>query len=320
MSLQIQSWENHLLARAQEAIQSHHNTSAAQLHPADSQLLAAAYRHCDQITKHHSKTFFTASALLPHQKRMATRALYAFCRVTDDIVDAQGSAEERKANLYRWRDIVMSAHAPTDNLVALAWADAQARFNIPKGYAEQLIEGVARDLVQNRYETFEDLAGYSYGVASTVGLMAMYIIGFESNEAIPYAVRLGVALQMTNILRDIGEDWRAGRLYLPMQELAQFNLTEADIANHCQDERWQAFLAYQIERTHKLYDESWYGISMLNADGRFAIAAAADLYRAILGEIQHNRGDVFTQRAHVSTWGKIRLLPSIWVRSQRKSH
>lgn len=316
MTLQIQSWENILLARAQEAL---HQQAQPDRHVfADQQALTVAHEHCNRITQHHSKTFFLASGLLPYEKRQAARALYAFCRITDDIVDAEGTPRERRDRLETWRQIVMKPNPTAENPVALAWADARARYNIPRGYAEQLIDGVARDLLQTRYQTFEDLASYSYGVASTVGLMAMHIIGFESEEALPYAVRLGVALQLTNILRDVAEDWSRGRLYLPLEELEQFGLCEDDISQCVLDERWQAFMRFQVARTNELYQESWLGISMLHRDGRFAIAAAADLYRAILQDIEIHNCDVFSRRAHVSTWGKARRLPSIWWRSRQR--
>lgn len=319
MSLQIQSWENMLLAKAQEALTTHQNrthTPAA----ADRGDLAAAYETCNQITQHHSKTFYMASALLPHDKREAARALYAFCRITDDIVDSPEHLDVKEKRLQQWRATIMSPNMPTNDPVALAWFDTQARYNIPRGYAEQLIDGVARDLTQTRYETFDDLANYSYGVASTVGLMAMHIIGFESYDAIPYAVRLGVALQLTNILRDVGEDWRAGRLYLPQEELRRFNICEDDINQCCLDDRWNDFMTFQINRARKLYDESWEGISMLNPNGRLAIAAAADLYRAILDDIEQNSCDVFSRRARVNNMGKLARLPRIWIRSRRKYH
>ena len=168
---------------------------------------------------------------------------------------------------------------------------------------------------QDRYETFEDLATYSYGVASTVGLMSMHIIGFSGADALPFAIKLGLALQMTNILRDVGEDWRRGRLYLPLEELAHFGLTEADIAAGVVDDRWRAFMRFQLDRTRQLYEEAWPGIGKLHKDGRFAIAAAAGLYRAILPKIEANDYDVFNNRAFVSTWGKLRLLPGLWWRS-----
>ena len=144
------------------------------------------------------------------------------------------------------------------------------------------IDGVARDLDQARYATFDDLTAYAYGVASTVGLMSMRIIGYRSAAAIPYAIKLGVALQLTNILRDVGEDWRAGRVYLPADELAAFGLSEEDVARGQVDDRWRDFMRFQIERNRRLYAEAWPGIELLNEDGRFAIAAAGDLYRRIL--------------------------------------
>jgi phytoene synthase len=156
------------------------------------------------------------------------------------------------------------------------------------------------------------LAAYAYGVASTVGLMSMHIIGFAGVEAIPYAVKLGVALQMTNILRDVGEDWRAGRVYLPQEELAAFGLSEADLAAGRVTARWRAMMRYQIERNRQLYAEAWPGIALLDGDGRFAIGAAAGLYRAILDDIITRDYDVFNQRAYVRGPAKLGLLPGLW--------
>ena len=158
-----------------------------------------------------------------------------------------------------------------------------------------------------------------YGVASTVGLMAMHIVGFEDTRAIPFAVKLGVALQLTNILRDVGEDWRAGRLYLPQEELAEFGLSEADIAAGQIDDRWRAFMRFQIERTRELFLEAMPGIALLDPDGRFAIAASAELYRSILEDIELHDYDVFSRRAHINTWGKVRRLPGIWRISKQVS-
>src|SRR5690606_28809297 len=122
------------------------------------------------------------------------------------------------------------------------------RYRIPHGYSDQLITGVTRDRTQKRYQSFEDLTEYCYGVASTVGLMSMHIVGFMSDDALPYAVKLGIALQLTNILRDIGEDWRMGRLYLPLDELADFGLREDDLDVGRVDDRWRRFMRFQIER------------------------------------------------------------------------
>jgi phytoene synthase len=245
--------------------------------------------------------------------------LYAFCRVTDNLVDENRPGSDPLRALAEWRDNVTMTHPPAHEPVALAWADTQARFAIPSGYAAQLIDGVGRDINQNRYATFAELAEYSYGVASTVGLMAMHIVGFASAHAVPYAVKLGVALQLTNILRDVADDWRAGRLYLPQDEMDAFGISTADFENGVVTERWRKFMRFQIDRNRQLYAESRDGIALLNPDGRFAIAAAADLYCAILDDIELNDYDVFSRRARVSSWGKVRRLPSIWWQSRRVS-
>lgn len=311
MYSQTQTWERTLLSMATEA---RLDDSVCHRPKVDEEILEQAYRHCTIMTSKHSRSFYLASSLLPKAKRRAVRALYAFCRTTDDIVDrATGNRQEQ---LSAWRQSVLSHHPPETNLVAIAWADARLRYHIPLRYAEQLIDGVERDLVQNRYETFADLAAYCYGVASTVGLMSMHIVGFSGPEAIPYAIKLGVALQITNILRDVAEDWRAGRVYLPQTDLVKFGLNEVDIAKGIQfgvvNEPWREFMRYQIERNRCLYEEALPGVSMLNSDGRFAIATAAELYRSILNDIELHDYNVFTRRAYVSTLGKLRRLPSVW--------
>jgi phytoene synthase len=312
MSSPTFAWERRLFALAHEPLQHCDPPVPVQ---ADADALSQAYAYCAALTRAHSKTFFLASALLPPGKRRAARALYAFCRVSDDLVD-HASADPR-ARLEAWRGRALSAHPSQDDPIALAWADARARYHIPVHYAHQLVDGVARDLQVARYPSFDHLAEYAYGVASTVGLMAMYIVGFRGPEAIPYAVKLGVALQLTNILRDVGEDWRRGRLYIPQEELTLFGLEEADLAAGRVDERWRALMRFQIERARLLYSEAMPGIALLHRDGRFAIAAAAELYRGILEDIEAHDMDVFARRAHVGRWGKLRRLPGIWWRAQR---
>jgi phytoene synthase len=268
--------------------------------------LDGAYHQCEALTRTHSRTFFLASGLLPAEKRRAIRALYAFCRISDDLVDR--SDRDAAAELELWRAQTVYPQARAQNPLALAWNHARQRFQIPWLYAEQLIGGVAKDLQQSRYQTFSDLAEYCYGVACTVGLMSMHIIGFAGPEAIPYAIRLGVALQLTNILRDVGEDWRAGRLYLPQDELQAFHIDEDRIAWGAVDERWRAFMQAQIERTRELYAGAMPGISLLDPDGHFAIRAAADLYQAIL---EISKLTIMTCSGDVHLWdpGKLRRLP-----------
>ena len=307
-----ETWENPLLSLANEGwLHGHPNEHSTK---DDHDLLPEAYDHCEALTAAHSRSFYLASALMDRETRRAVRALYAFCRTTDDIVDDSG--EDAANRLAVWQARSLSWHPPEIDLVALAWADARAKYAIPQRYAEQLIDGVARDLRQTRYENFADLTTYCYGVASTVGLMSMHITGYHGEAAIRYAVKLGVALQLTNILRDVAEDWLRDRVYLPQEELAAYDLSEADIARGViegvYDERWREFMAFQIARARQIYEEAWPGIRLLYPQGRFAIASAAEFYRAILNDIEANDYDVFSRRAYVGKWGKIRRLPAIW--------
>ena len=303
-----QTWERTLLPLAYEA--EHQVVVSTPLPVGNRFFLDRAYAYCAALTSTHSRTFFMATGLLPSEKRRAMRALYAFCRSSDDIVDhAQGNAA---GALAAWQRSVLAPEPPPGDLVALAWADTRLRYGIPQRYAEQLINGVGRDLRQQRYRTFEEVVMYAYGVASTVGLMSMHIIGFAGEQAIPYAIKLGIALQLTNILRDVGEDWRSRRVYLPTDEMTAYGLTEADLDRGQVDDRWRAFLRFQIARNRRLYAEADPGIALLSGDGRFAVAAASKLYRAILDDIEAHDYDVFNRRAHVSAWNKVYRLPGIW--------
>lgn len=314
--LQLQYWESPLLDLAHQALES-------DIFPHDHLIdkqeeLFSSYQYCENITRKNSKTFFMASSLLPKEKRRATQALYAFCRVSDDIVDRSSGNIQEKLKSWKHQVVhnsVLPGAQPIEQGVSMAWSDTRRAYRIPLGYVEQLIDGLALDFTQSNYLNFSELAKYCYGVACTVGLMSMHIVGYTSREAIPYAIRLGVALQLTNILRDVGEDWRAGRLYLPQDELLAFGLSEEDIDTGKVDKRWRDFMRFQIQRARRLYADSLPGVGLLHRDGRFAIAAAGDLYRAILDQIEQNDYDVFSRRATVSKWGKIRRLPGIWYRS-----
>lgn len=263
-------WEHRLIHLAGNVTQPPANQPVSSYLAGDVSL-AKSYKLCAQIAAHYSKSFYMASGLLPEEKRSAARALYAFCRTVDDIVD-QGAVVGRGVELDYWRGIAQGLiHPRPDDLVAQAWSDTRSRYQVPTHYALQLIDGVARDLTQARYQSFDDLATYCYGAASTVGLMSMHIVGFNSNEAVPYAIRLGVALQMTNILRDIGEDFRAGRVYLPQDELAAYGLTENDLESGQVTVRWREFMRFQVERVRQLYAEAEIGIRFLERDGQMAI-------------------------------------------------
>ena len=322
MKMQLEAWENSLISLAYAPLE---DWTAEYTHsPEESPVLDLAYGTCEKITREHSATFHLASSLLVSEQKRAIRALYAFCRVSDDLVDkSQGQPHPDVSDVTRfelWRKRSLSDNPPQDDLVATAWTDTRLRFNIPRQYAEQLLDGVARDLEISRYDNFTELAGYCYSVASTVGLMSMHIVGYKDEFAIPYAVKLGVALQLTNILRDVAADWQIGRLYLPKEELDTFKVTEADIAAGNNDHRWQAFMAFQIARARQLYDEAMPGLALLERRGRVAVAAAAELYRAILDDIEAHNYDVFTRRAYISNRRKVLRIPGIWWRTMTMNY
>ncbi|MFN8569711.1 MAG: phytoene/squalene synthase family protein [Kouleothrix sp.] len=268
-------------------------------------MLPDAYRTCVEITRTHSRSFFLSTQLLPPDKRSAIRALYAFCRTSDDIVDRP--CQDATQALATWVSQVQAAEAPPDSAVLLAWNDTSARYHVPAYLANELLAGIAMDLTVNRYATFDDLWLYCYRVASVVGLISMHIIGYREGAA-GYAIRLGVALQLTNILRDVGEDAQRGRVYLPLEDLARFGLTDDDILNGRRDAAFRSLMRFEIARAHRLYEESWDGIRLLNADGRLAIAAAAQIYRGILDKIVACDFNVFAQRAYVPLPTKLLLL------------
>jgi 15-cis-phytoene synthase len=309
MNLVLDEWEQRLITLATPERHLRVSQAPSPLRDRDAELLHWAYGYCDRVTSIHSRSFYMASRFLPAEKRRSIRALYSFCRTTDDIVDFP--ADDVEQCLEDWQQRALNWTADGDDLVPLAWGDTCRRYHIPRIYAEQLIDGVKRDLYQTRYQTFNELAEYCYGVASTVGLMSMHIIGYESEVAKPYAIRLGVALQLTNICRDVAEDWDRGRLYFPLEELAAFGLSDKDIARGLVTERWREFMRFQIERARRLYRDAWPGVNLLARDGRTAIAAAASYYAAILDDIEDHDYDVFSRRAHISGWEKARLVPEL---------
>jgi phytoene synthase len=273
--------------------------------PRQALALPEAYHRCVEITRRHSRSFFLSSQLLPAEKRRAIRALYAFCRTSDDLVDQP--CQDAAQALAAWVAQVHAARPPADSAVLLAWNDTIDRYRVPRGLPDELLAGIAMDLTVSRYATFDDLWLYCYRVASVVGLIAMHIIGYREGAA-PYAIKLGVALQLTNILRDVAEDARRGRVYLPLEDLQRFGLTDDDVLEGRRDEAFRALIRFETARAHALYEAAWPGIGLLNADGRLAIGAASEIYRGILGKIHAMRYDVFLQRAYVPLAEKLLIL------------
>ncbi len=286
----------------------------------DKMELEKAYILCAEVTRQHSKTFHFSTAFLPWAKRRAIRAFYAFCRITDDIVDTPRGTS---IDLAEWRQAARRPLSQQTHPILMAWADTRDRYQVPQQFVEELIDGCEMDLSINRYETFDQLARYCYCVASTVGLISSYIIDMQDarpgafERAMPQAIDLGIALQLTNILRDVGEDLGRGRIYLPQEDLQRFHYTEDDLRNRVLDQRFKALMRFEMDRADALYDRSLPGLAHLKVDGRLAVGAAAILYRGILGKIHLHDYDVFQHRAHLTQSEKVQRLPGILMHVRR---
>ena len=263
------------------------------------------YARCGALTKAHSKTFYFASLFLGVEKRRAIWAVYAFCRTADDIVDRDAPAGERLRALDRWREQLLAAYdGQASDPLMIAFAETAHRFAIPMQPALELLLGAQRDVTVRRYATYAELEEYCYLVASTVGLLTCPILGYEDG-ALPYGVMLGRAMQLTNILRDVGEDARLGRIYLPAEDLRRFGYTEDDVLAGTIDERFVALMRFQIARVRKLYREAAAGIDLLAPESRYTVRLALALYQRILEQIERNGYDVFSRRAYIPARAKL---------------
>lgn len=269
----------------------------------------------EKIILHHSKTFYFATGLLPSNSRSAIRALYGFCRKTDDLVDQEGACA---ADLEQWRAEVNRPLEEQSDPVLMLWTRVRQTYAVDRRFEKELIDGVGMDLGPQVYNTWAELENYCYHVASTVGLLSIPIIGLapgaDLKSAQEYAIRLGIALQLTNILRDIGEDLSRGRIYLPREDLERFGVSIQDIRDRVVDERFKALMRFEIDRARQLYESSLAGIALLNPVARPAVGAAAMIYAAILDQIEKIDFQVYQKRAHTSALQKIALLPKILLR------
>jgi len=266
----------------------------------ESSYLDDCYRHCRDIARENSKTFYLSSLFLAPEKRRAVWAVYAFCRTADDIVDQVTPAAERLAAIDYWERALLAAYSgQPDDRIMVALFDSVGRFGIPLQPALDLLRGARLDITVRRYATYADLREYCYLVASTVGLLTSPILGYLSEAALEYGVALGRAMQMTNILRDVGEDARMGRIYLPLDEMQQFGYTESSVFEEVVDAAFIELMRFQIDRVRKLYAEAEPGIALLAPESRYTVRLALTLYRQILASIEANRYDVYTKRAYV---------------------
>ncbi len=286
--------------------------------------LQAAYGQCREITRHHAKTFYMATRFLPNKKQRGIFAIYALCRYIDDLVDEAEDLVARKKIVYsdirceldKWKEKLRDTYDGKrhDDPILLAFSDVLRNYQIPMHLPFELMEGVCLDLYKNRYNTFEELHSYSYKVASTVGLMTSEVFGYSSKKALQHAIDLGIAMQLTNILRDVGEDLRKDRIYLPKEELDRFDVSEDDLFEHRLDESFISLMQFQIERARTYYTSTDEGIEMLDKDSRLPVYLARFNYGRILDKIEDNQYDVFEQRAYLNTTEKLAILPRILYR------
>jgi phytoene synthase len=267
--------------------------------------------------------------LMAPAKRRAIWAIYLWCRRTDELVDGPQAQFTSEKTLDRWEaqlESVFSGCPVDDEDVALV--DTLEQFPLDIQPFKDMIAGQRMDLRRSRYDTFEELELYCYRVAGTVGLMSTTIMGVDTQletapwchhnplDPIPQAIALGIANQLTNILRDVGEDARRGRIYLPLEDLQRFNYSEADLIDGVIDDRWRRLMAFQIDRARRFYREAESGISLLSPDARWPVWSALELYQQILDVIEQNDYDVFTRRAYVPSWRKFLTLPGALIKAK----
>jgi phytoene synthase len=260
------------------------------------------WEHCRDIARHHGKSFFLASRMLPAARRRAVLAAYAYCRIADDIVDRAVGEEAGPArdSLAAWMRQLREPRHP----VAVAFAHTRQLYNIPAQPILDLLAGVEMDLTTTRYKDWNALHDYCYRVAGTVGLIVAPIFGCEDEAALRHAADLGIAMQLTNILRDVREDADMGRLYLPLEEIEAFGLDPDAIMAGRPGPGFADLMAFQISRARALYASAMIGIPALIPSGRMATLAASQLYARILDQIEAVNFDVCSGRVYVGKAGK----------------
>jgi phytoene synthase len=259
------------------------------------------------MTKDHAKTFYFASHALPQQKRYAAYSIYALCRISDDSVDTDLPSRQLQNLSYVQRCINdVYNGVPLTNPLLSAFQQTVVAYSIPQQYFSELIDGMYMDLNKRSYENYDELYRYCYKVAGVVGLMMLKIFGATSKVAEAHAVELGIAMQLTNILRDIREDYTRGRVYLPRDEMEQFGVDPQSFSLGEVSKNFAELLQYQIRRARTYYLQSAAGIRMIaDIRSRFVVCVMKEIYAQILSKIEQNNYDVFSTRAHVGAMEKI---------------
>jgi phytoene synthase len=284
--------------------------------------MRASYERCRELNAAHGKTYYLATLLLPPAKRPYVHALYGFARYADEIVDDLASTltDQEKADLLgRWGDDFLAdvKNGGSDDPICKAVVDTVLRWDIPLEHFEAFLHSMRMDLTVTEYATFDDLYEYVYGSAAVIGLQMVPILEPSSDEAYVRAKDLGVAFQLANFIRDVGEDLYRGRVYLPLDELARFGVTRADLEQRIVDERLRNALRFQIQRVRDLEEASRPGIAMLAPDAQPCIEAARILYCGIVDEVERIDYQVFDQRASVPMRRRLAVAGPAWVRAVR---
>jgi phytoene synthase len=279
--------------------------------------LPASYAYCERVARREAGNFYHAFRVLPKPQRRAMCVLYAFLRISDDLSDGPGSADEKRALLTDWRRQLDRALAGDfQHELSPALHDVVKTFAVPRRYLDEAIYGVMMDLDCARYATFAELYRYCYHVASVVGLACIHIWGFSDEAAKLHAEKAGIAFQLTNILRDLREDAERGRIYLPREDLERFGYSEAELQRGECNDRFRALMRFQVARARAHYDSSEALSAYLPPAGRAVFSIMSRTYRGLLDAIERRNYDVFSSRVRVSTWRKLafaaRALPMRW--------
>ena len=273
--------------------------------------LAESYELCRRAQRAHSRTYYFSTRLFPPEVRPHVHALYAFMRYADEIVDNPGTTSlgEQLLALEAFEEETLAAVAceRVPNPVLRAYANTVRVRGIDPEDIAAFMQSMKMDTCVFRYPTYEDLAVYTYGSAAVVGLMMCRVIGVADKRADAHAEALGTAMQLTNFLRDIGEDWLRGRVYLPLEDLERFGYAEEDLGKSIVDERFVELMRFQIGRTRRLYALADEGIVYIPRGRRYPVVVARELYAAILDRIEAQAYDVFSRRAETSQPSKLKV-------------
>jgi phytoene synthase len=283
-------------------------------------VLRASYEECKRLNSLHGKTYYLATLLLPAHKRPYVHALYGFARYADEIVDDLSSTlteSEKSKYLKTWGDSVLSSLSKGESTdhVGAALIDTVRKFSIPEQHFVDFLHSMSMDLTVGTYKTYEDLMEYVYGSAAVIGLQMVPILGPLSDAAYEPAKKLGIAFQLANFIRDVGEDLDRGRIYLPLDELAQFGVDQEMLHARKLTPQITAALKFQIERVRQLQREAEPGIELLEASSRPCIQAASTLYCGIVDEVEKIGYDVFNKRAKTSTARRVKVALPAFVRA-----